>query len=244
MSALGYVRCRPRRRCQVTRLSCSNIAHAALIARTYENAAKTKLIATHCVCCGRPLCDAQSVETGVGPICGRKYGYDKCDRDADFQRAIVSSKTAGCYDSVAALVANSDARSACNVLTHLLAADPENKRRDHIIDAIRYLGFSKLAERLKDRLTGSRGELTVAVDGQYLLVSSVNLSGDMFTALLTEFRSVPGRRWMPELRSNRFPASSKSQLWRAMCRAAAGCRLVSDKGESTIPAIEHTALVA
>jgi hypothetical protein len=41
----------------------------------YENAPATRILATHCVCCGRPLVDAVSVETGVGPDCRKKYGY-------------------------------------------------------------------------------------------------------------------------------------------------------------------------
>lgn len=35
------------------------------------------LFATHCLCCGRPLVDAISVETGVGPVCRQRYEYDR-----------------------------------------------------------------------------------------------------------------------------------------------------------------------
>jgi len=41
----------------------------------YEDATATKIMATNCACCGRPLVDAKSVETGMGPICRKKYGY-------------------------------------------------------------------------------------------------------------------------------------------------------------------------
>jgi hypothetical protein len=41
----------------------------------YEDATATKIMATHCACCGRPLLDAKSVETGMGPVCRKKYGY-------------------------------------------------------------------------------------------------------------------------------------------------------------------------
>ena len=41
----------------------------------YENAPATKIMATNCACCGRPLVDAKSVETGMGPVCRKKYGY-------------------------------------------------------------------------------------------------------------------------------------------------------------------------
>lgn len=41
----------------------------------YENAPATKMLATHCAACGRPLVDAVSVEAGMGPDCREKYGY-------------------------------------------------------------------------------------------------------------------------------------------------------------------------
>lgn len=44
---------------------------------SYENAKATGLIATHCVCCGRPLLDAESVELGIGPVCREKHGYNE-----------------------------------------------------------------------------------------------------------------------------------------------------------------------
>jgi hypothetical protein len=42
---------------------------------SYESATATKLLATHCAVCCRPLVDAQSVELGIGPDCRRKYGF-------------------------------------------------------------------------------------------------------------------------------------------------------------------------
>lgn len=41
----------------------------------YEDAAATKILATNCACCGRPLVDAKSVQVGIGPECRKKYGY-------------------------------------------------------------------------------------------------------------------------------------------------------------------------
>jgi len=40
----------------------------------YENATSTKLLATNCAMCSRPLRDAQSVEAGIGPDCRERYG--------------------------------------------------------------------------------------------------------------------------------------------------------------------------
>ena len=93
----------------------------------------------------------------------------------------------------------------------------------------------KLADRLEKRLLDDTGEVSIHEDGQYLFVSTSNLPKTVFEALLVQFRSVYGRRWVPELRSNSFPVRSKSALWKALRIAAAGCRLVSEKGESVIP---------
>lgn len=41
----------------------------------YEDAPATRMLATDCLLCGRPLVDALSVETGIGPICREKAGY-------------------------------------------------------------------------------------------------------------------------------------------------------------------------
>lgn len=42
----------------------------------YENATATKIMATHCCCCGKPLVDSKSVEIGIGPVCRKRYGFD------------------------------------------------------------------------------------------------------------------------------------------------------------------------
>lgn len=42
----------------------------------YENAPATKMLATQCCVCARPLVDAKSVELGIGPDCRKKYGFD------------------------------------------------------------------------------------------------------------------------------------------------------------------------
>jgi len=43
---------------------------------SYENAPATKFVATQCVCCGRALVDAPSLESGMGPVCRKKHGYN------------------------------------------------------------------------------------------------------------------------------------------------------------------------
>lgn len=48
----------------------------------YVNAPGTKMLASHCAVCGRPLLDAESVEKGIGPDCRKRYGYDVPADDA------------------------------------------------------------------------------------------------------------------------------------------------------------------
>ena len=58
----------------------------------YENAPATKYVATHCVCCGRSLVDAPSLESGMGPICRAKYGWDDEVKDMSPRRRRSANK--------------------------------------------------------------------------------------------------------------------------------------------------------
>lgn len=43
----------------------------------YEDAPATKMLATQCAVCRRPLLDAKSVEIGMGPDCRKQYQFDR-----------------------------------------------------------------------------------------------------------------------------------------------------------------------
>lgn len=43
---------------------------------SYETAPATRLLATKCAVCGRPLVDAESVEIGMGPECRKQNGLE------------------------------------------------------------------------------------------------------------------------------------------------------------------------
>lgn len=43
---------------------------------SYESAPATRLLATHCSICGRPLLDAESVRRGIGPVCAEQMGLE------------------------------------------------------------------------------------------------------------------------------------------------------------------------
>ena len=58
----------------------------------YENNKNTKRLATDCCVCGRALRDSKSVETGIGPICRKKYGFDaRYSKLTPAQQAAVNS---------------------------------------------------------------------------------------------------------------------------------------------------------
>lgn len=93
---------------------------------SYEAAPATLLLATHCACCGRPLVDAVSVETGVGPDCRARHGYL-----AD---------------------AAPEARAEANALVHAIAVEQTGPGVLAATARLAALGFVKLAARVADRL--------------------------------------------------------------------------------------------
>jgi len=94
---------------------------------TYENAPATKMLATYCACCSRPLVDAISVETGIGPECRKKHGY---------------------YLEGA----SEEARKEANVMVHHIAIHQDGPQVVAAVARLRELGFTTLADRVLDRI--------------------------------------------------------------------------------------------
>jgi hypothetical protein len=91
----------------------------------YENAPATKLLATHCVCCNRPLVDAVSVELGIGPDCRAKYGFSEGPE------------------------AN---RVEANAIVHKIACAPTSDETRALIPTLQALGFVKLANKIASKI--------------------------------------------------------------------------------------------
>ena len=92
----------------------------------YENLKSTKKLATRCICCGRALRDASSVEYGIGPICRQKYGFDE--------------------------TISEDARRKANQLIWYAALDDvDNDEKLHSADKIEALGLVNLANKIRER---------------------------------------------------------------------------------------------
>ena len=93
---------------------------------SYETAPATLLAATRCICCGKELVDAASVECGVGPVCRKKYLTSEVASDADRKAAN-------------ALIYQAASESTSNVQKLELAAEVEA------------LGFPNFAEIVRKR---------------------------------------------------------------------------------------------
>lgn len=120
---------------------------------SYLNSPVTALVAVNCACCSRPLCDAVSVETGVGPVCRERHGYNDAQGPADFRAAAMALgaceiATEDYAREFAALVCANDAHAAANKLAHaaaLVAGSPEARKLAAVIHA---LGFTTLATKV------------------------------------------------------------------------------------------------
>lgn len=93
---------------------------------SYLNAPATKMLATHCAVCSRDLCDAVSVDLGIGPDCRKKYGYNQ--------------------------TATEEERAMANKLVHEVACHQTGAKAVEAAAALKALGFHKLADRILERL--------------------------------------------------------------------------------------------
>lgn len=152
---------------------------------SYENAPATKLLATHCACCNRKLVDATSVETGIGPICRGKVGYQ--DFDAEL-------------------------RAEANKLVYFIAAERVGNDVDAAVARLREMGFDSLAEKIVERLAKAAKKATrinITTDGDRLILVTPfrRNRADEFTKAM---RAIPGRRWNG--RANTFPNTLEAKL--------------------------------
>lgn len=94
----------------------------------YENAPATRMLATYCGACARPLVDARSVEIGLGPDCRRRHGY-----------------------SAAMEAATEVERQRANKLVYQVALDQKGPGVVRAAEELRTIGFGRLADRILER---------------------------------------------------------------------------------------------
>ncbi len=113
---------------------------------SYVDAPATKMLATNCAACGKPLVDSVSVEYGIGPDCRQKYGLND---DTDQVH-----------------------RATANRLVYQIALDPFAKDVATRIAALEALGFGTLATRIIKRLAKRMGIVRIDAEGSDLRVKA------------------------------------------------------------------------
>jgi hypothetical protein len=112
---------------------------------SYETAPATRMLATDCAICGRPLLDALSVETGIGPTCRKRCGYT----------AEMNALT-------------EDARHAANALIYNCAL---NRTPDNVIESVIKL-MALGAPRVADAIVRGVAAVKIANEADRLAVET------------------------------------------------------------------------
>lgn len=187
----------------------------------HTHAPATNLLATNCAVCGRALVDAQSVETGIGPICRERYGnFTALSEPARVEaNGIV-------YRIAATLSQTPDAAGLATVSTDL--------------QRLRTLG----ADTIVQRILNNRGRLAT------IKIITVDADTDRFAVqaprnddATAAYRSIRGRRWHGSYRSrawhgvtkaNTFPRSAWPQVRAALVANYPGAFVRLPDGEVAI----------
>jgi hypothetical protein len=218
----------------------------------YENAPATKMIAVNCACCARPLLDARSVETGMGPICRRKHGFNEADGEANWPIVcsillaglgvddLIAQATAG--DANARLVLEDairvyapkvkvdvlltrSARELANGLVYQIACMGLGVAVASHVEALRALGFAKLASIMIKRTASVVIERTER---------GIEVSSPYSVEFLDASRAIPSRRWMKNTSGKGgvtvFSTADAGLVHRALVRAYAGQAAYGPKG--------------
>jgi len=172
---------------------------------TYEEAPATKLLATHCVFCGKPLLNVPSVEAGAGPVCRKKWLV---------------------VDGVSAQV-----RKEGNRLVHQIACRPWAEEVPAQIAALADLGLHKAAKILAHRVD----MITVNAEDQRLYVhipdSYLPRGGGDWVRWCSRIR---GRVWHRKSKQNSFPVIVKHDVWNLMKKCFKGRVGIGPMGGFTI----------
>lgn len=178
------------------------------------------LVAVLCGCCALPLQDAVSVETGIGPICRRKHGYESMQGDANWELARRLLGPVACLDMSEVGESADWAHAVANRICHRVAVFQDGPDVARMVQGLAALGFRRMAARMAERL----GAVTVEAEGDELIVRMKFAQSER-----CELRSIPGRRWDRSMRCNRVPATSRRELWNVL-RAGLPGTLVSGPG--------------
>ena len=198
---------------------------------SYENAPATKMLAAYCACCARPLVDAESVETGMGPVCRKSHGYARGQAEPDWKAVIAATDGLVALrelfpDTMSTLerahacdaawrLGGLETRRVANLIVHRIACAQEGPFVHQLTSALAALGYTKLAARITKRLAA----VTIERVGGCLVVRTPYRE-----EAVAIMRAVPGRRWSPpeHPKANVYPESSAKLVRDALRRAFPG----------------------
>ena len=158
---------------------------------SYIDSTVCKMLATHCVCCGRPLVDAVSVELGMGPECRKEY-------DAGL---------------------GEEQKKEANKIVHAAAVMAQTGHVERVVEYVgelEKLGFGSLASKVGRRFKGVadrrvNAEIVIEeVDENRIRVKTPFRRGKS-KGFVQAWRKIPGRRW--EKGWNYLPKTQKKALW-------------------------------
>lgn len=105
----------------------------------YESSPACIMLATHCAACGKPLVDSISVNSGMGPDCRKKHGYN--------------------------VDVSPEARAEANAIVHSIALDRHSLTSLEGCARLHTLGFVKLAQVISERI--AEIVIEILADGRY-----------------------------------------------------------------------------
>jgi hypothetical protein len=183
-----------------------------------ERAPATEMVATNCCVCGRPLLDAESVETGIGPVCAEKTGIGRAELAPEV-------------------------RAEANRLVYRLAQLQRSPEAVPLCARLRALGLDTLADRIEERLIEHTTIRIERVGQSLLAIRLPKVDGAAFALLLNDLRRVPGRTFDAASKINTIPDTplSRAALRRVLAKHFPGHIGRGPGGMFVIPTREASA---
>lgn len=204
----------------------------------YTASAACQMLATHCACCGKPLVDSDSVETGVGPVCRNKHGYAVPTGPADLRgsfraaRALERAEPELELGPACSAIAGEDTHRAANILTHRAALVQGTAKVYTIAAIIHALGYHTLAERI----TTNAGAIRVEPAEHEAFGPCLKVVAPYSPAFnqACKDRKV-WSRWSKADKARFVALKSRKALWEALSDAFGGMAVIGSKGIKTLP---------
>ena len=203
----------------------------------YTDSAACQMLASHCSCCGRPLVDADSVQSGIGPTCRAKHGFAVPCAEPQWELASVLldqalESGAVLSDGVPQALVGQDARKACNGLVYSAACVQGTPKVHAIAAIIHALGYRRLAERVSENAGAIRVELGEHEAFGTCLKVRTPYSPSFNEALRTH---KAWQRWSKADKARYVHPKSRKALWAALSDAFPGSAVIGPKGIKELP---------